>query len=307
MNAVADAVQTFGARLSHVSLTLLALAVCLHVAGLLLRATAWRGVLAAAVPGGRPQRRTVTGAYLAGAGVNNVVPARGGDVARVVIACRALPGVCCATVAAGLLVESLLDAIVGSSLLVWAIWSGALPLSLLAVRGGSPGVIAAAAVAVAIVVVATRRRSAAGRLARELRRGLSVLTSPRAYATTVAAPQLLSWVARIGGMLCFLHAFHITAGPRQAVLAVLAGSITTVLPITPGGVGTQQALLAVLLAGVATPAAAISFSLGTQLVTTCVDVAIGGTCMGVMLGTLPWRARMAAPAAAVLPATTSGE
>ena len=307
MNAVAGAVQTFGARLSHVSLTLHGLAVVLHVAGLLLRATAWRGVLAAAVPGGRPRRRTVAGAYLAGAGVNNVVPARGGDVARVVIACRALPGACCATVAAGLLVETLLDAAVGGALVAWAIWSGALPLSILAVRGGSPGVIAAAALAIAIVAVAARRRSAAGRVARELRRGLSVLSSPRAYATTVAAPQLMSWIARIAAMLCFLHAFHIAAGPRQAVLAVLAGSVTTVLPITPGGVGTQQALLAVLLAGVATPAAAISFSLGTQLVTTCVDVAIGGTCMGVMLGALPWRARMVASPAAALPATTSGE
>jgi uncharacterized membrane protein YbhN (UPF0104 family) len=168
-------------------------------------------------------------------------------------------------------------------------------------------VIAAVALAIAIVAVAARRRSAAGRVARELRRGLSVLTSPRAYATTVAVPQLLSWTARISAMLCFLHAFHISAGPRQAVLAVLAGSVTTVLPVTPGGVGTQQALLAVFLAGVATPAAAISFSLGTQLVTTCVDVAIGGTCMGVMLGTLPWRARMVASPAAGLPATTSGE
>lgn len=306
MNQVADALATFGTRLSHVSVTLLALAVALHTAGLLLRATAWRAVLAAAVPGGRPAWRSVTGAYLAGTAVNGVVPARGGDVARIVLVRRALPGACCITVAAGLLVETMLDAVVGGTLLAWAIWSGALPEGLIAIHGGTPGIAGVCLVAAAGAVFAARRRGAAMRVARDLRRGLTILRSPGLYLTRVAAPQLAAWSVRVAAMVCFMHAFHIAAGPRQAVLAILAGSVTTVVPLTPGGVGTQQALLVVLLAGVASPSAAISFGLGMQLVVTAVNVALGGTCMGLMLGTMPWRARIAVPPEAV-EVTTSGD
>ena len=53
MNTLAAAAETFASRLSHVSVTLLLVAVTLHVAGLLLRATAWWSVLSAAVPSRR--------------------------------------------------------------------------------------------------------------------------------------------------------------------------------------------------------------------------------------------------------------
>jgi uncharacterized membrane protein YbhN (UPF0104 family) len=150
------------------------------------------------------------------------------------------------------------------------------------------------------------------RVARNLRRGLAILTMPRIYLRTVAGPQAAAWVVRVAAMYCFLQAFHIDAGVGQAALALLAGSITTVVPLTPGGVGTQQALLVVLLSGVASPAAAVSFGLGTQLVTTVVNVALGGTCMGLMLGTMPWRARIALqpepePVPVPLPVAISGE
>src|SRR5204863_241047 len=83
---------------------LLGLAVLLHLANLLLRATAWRAILRAAVPGHRVPWRGVTGAYLAGAGMNGVLPARGGDVAKVVLVNRSVPGASCAVGASALLV-----------------------------------------------------------------------------------------------------------------------------------------------------------------------------------------------------------
>ena len=137
MTTLAAAAETFASRLSHVSVTLLVVAVGLHVAGLLLRATAWWSVLSAAVPSRRAPWRGVTGAYLAGTGVNNVIPARGGDVARVVLATRAVPGACCPTIASSLLVETLLDTLIGAGLIVWAVSTGALPFQLL--RTAAPG------------------------------------------------------------------------------------------------------------------------------------------------------------------------
>ena len=79
-----------------------------NLTNLLLRATAWRAILKAAVPGHRVRWRSVTGAYLAGAGLNGVLPARGGDGAKVVLVNRSIPGASCAVVTSGLLVETLL-------------------------------------------------------------------------------------------------------------------------------------------------------------------------------------------------------
>jgi uncharacterized membrane protein YbhN (UPF0104 family) len=84
------------------------------------------------------------------------------------------------------------------------------------------------------------------------------------------------------------------------------------MPLTPGGVGTQQALLMVLLAGVAAPSMVLSFSVGTQLVMTTVNVLVGGLCAGLLLRTMPWRVRLPAPiepepAPIPLPVSTSGE
>ena len=71
-----DALSAFGSHLSSVSVEALLLALGFHLANLLLRSNAWRNILLAAHPQPRVRRRTVTGAYLAGVGVNAVIPAR---------------------------------------------------------------------------------------------------------------------------------------------------------------------------------------------------------------------------------------
>ena len=72
-----------------------------HLANLLLRATAWRNILIAARPSERFRWRTVTGAYLAGVGVNAIVPARGGDVVKIYLVHRSVPKTPYATIVKG--------------------------------------------------------------------------------------------------------------------------------------------------------------------------------------------------------------
>ncbi|MDX6494480.1 MAG: glycosyltransferase AglD [Gaiellales bacterium] len=315
MSTIPAVIQSFAQHLSQVGFELLGLAVLLHLTNLLLRATAWREILKAAVPGHLVPWKGVTGAYLAGAGMNGVLPARGGDVAKVVLVNRSVPGASCAVVASGLLVETLLDAVVGGALLTWAIWSGAVPTRLLEFRppGGSGVVVVIASVLIgAVVIAAGRARGHAARLAHRLRQGVAILESPRAYLRLVVLPQALGWMCRVASMYCFLHAFHVGGGLNHAALALVAGSVTSVMPLTPGGLGTQQALLMVLLAGVATPATVLSFSVGTQLVMTTVNVLVGGVCMGLLLRMMPWRVRLSVPTEPEpvpipLPVSTSGE
>jgi len=93
-------------------------------------------------------------------------------------------------------------------------------------------------------------------------------------------------------MFYFLEAFHIPAGIDDAALALSAGSIATLMPLTPGGVGPQQALLVYMFAGVASRSAVLSFSVGMQFAITLGTAVIGGICLAVMLRQLPWKARI---------------
>ena len=64
----------------------LGIALVLQLATLGLKAAAWRNVLAAAHPGTRVPLHRITCAYVTGAALNAFAPARGGDVAKVVLA-----------------------------------------------------------------------------------------------------------------------------------------------------------------------------------------------------------------------------
>jgi uncharacterized membrane protein YbhN (UPF0104 family) len=58
------------------------------------------------------------------------------------------------------------------------------------------------------------------------------------------------------------------------VVMVLTGA-STLVPLTPGGVGTQQVMLAFALSQTASAAAVVSFSLGMQAGVTAVNALLG--------------------------------
>ena len=118
------ATGVFSDRLTDVRLGALALAVAFGVSNLLLRSTAWRNILAAAHPGIRVRWRSITGGYLAGAAVNAVVPARGGDVTKIYLAHRSIPGSAYTTVTSSLIAETLIDLVIGPALLIAAYSTG---------------------------------------------------------------------------------------------------------------------------------------------------------------------------------------
>jgi hypothetical protein len=64
------------------------------------------------------------------------------------------------------------------------------------------------------------------------------------------------------------------------------------LPFTPGGLGTQQAVLLFALSGAAARSTILAFSVGMQLVTVAVNLALGFAAMAVMMRTLRWRGRV---------------
>src|SRR3954453_7667217 len=122
------AVGVFFHHLATVDWKFLGYAIACHVVKLLFRAVACRAIIDAAYPEGGLKLRSAFGAYVAGVGVNSIVPARGGDVVKLyLVKHRITGGASYATLTPTLIVETLFDFVTSGLLIVWALASGVLP------------------------------------------------------------------------------------------------------------------------------------------------------------------------------------
>ena len=256
----------------------LAAALALQLATLGFRALALGNVLAAAYPERRIPLGSVACAYATGVALNGLLPARGGEAAKVALLRARLPGSSVPTIAAALSVVLVLDAILGASLVV-VLWATgilpALPLPPLPSPKIAPLVVAlVAATAVAIRLASRRFAGTFGKARASIAAGLAVVRSPGRYLRTVLPFQLAAWACRIGVVFFVLHAFRIDAGLETAALLVVLSGASTAVPV-PGGAGSQQLLATYALQGVVSTAGAVSFSLGMQVGVTAVNTAVG--------------------------------
>jgi uncharacterized membrane protein YbhN (UPF0104 family) len=88
---------------------------------------------------------------------------------------------------------------------------------------------------------------------------------------------------------------------HNALLVQATQSMSTILPLTPGGLGTEQALLAYALGGEEPVAEVLGFSIGLRLVLTAVNVVVGFAAIGLMLRTFRWRRHLEAQTPQDLP------
>jgi uncharacterized membrane protein YbhN (UPF0104 family) len=159
--------------------------------------------------------------------------------------------------------------------------------------------VAAAAITVAAVAAAAftiqRYSHRVVAFRQRLVQGFSVLGNRRLYLTSVVTWQAADWFLRIVEIYCFLHAFGVAFGLglesdlENALLVQVTQSVSTLVPITPAGIGTEQALVAYVLSGKASITALVSFSVGMKLTVVAVNVLVGFGAILVMLGTLRWR------------------
>jgi uncharacterized membrane protein YbhN (UPF0104 family) len=93
-----------------------------------------------------------------------------------------------------------------------------------------------------------------------------------------------------------LDAFGIDRSLRNVLLVQASQSLATLVPVSPGGVGTEQAFLVYTLRGQAARSALLAFSVGMKLTLTAVNVILGFTAILLTLRTLRFR-RLPDPAA----------
>src|SRR5919109_1923592 len=215
-----DAVETFFENLAAVQWGALALALALHLCHLLCRSRAWFNVLRAAYPNERFGWRRIAGAYVAGVGVNSILPARAGDVTKIYLAKQSVPNSSYPAVTSSFFVDSVFDTRVGLLVLGFALTTGALPslnllprlpafdlafwadhprFALFAITIVTLGLLFLYAVLSVRAVVFWNR----------IKQGVAILTDFRRYLRQVASWMAAGWLLRFACFFFFLEAFNI--------------------------------------------------------------------------------------------------
>jgi uncharacterized membrane protein YbhN (UPF0104 family) len=324
MTSAFDAAGAFLGQLVSVDWRWIVLGVACHLAKTACRSRAWRNVIAAAYPASEVRWRHVYGAYLAGVGLNAVVPVRSGDLLRLFLVKRRTDGASYSTLAATLVVETIFDLAASATLLLWAVQTGVIPglsdlarvpgidASLLLAHPYATAALGAALVLGAVLLV-RRLSDRIASFGRRVALGFAILGDGRRYVRSVVAWQGADWLLRLLAIFCFLQAYGVAVGLgpaadlESALLVQVAQSLSTLVPVTPAGLGTEQALAAYVLAGKAATSAVVGFSAGMRLALVGVNVAAAAGVLLLTLGTVRWRRQMEHEEAALALARAEAE
>lgn len=257
-------------------------------------------MVAAAYPDRQVRWRHVYGAYVAGVGVNALLPARSGDVVKLYIAKHRIEGATYTTLASSIVALTIFDMVLATALLLWAISIGVLPdLDVLPTLPSFDfawffehptfSLILLGVILLAGIVAGfwAARRIAAFR--RRVAQGFAVYRDRRAYLRHVAFFQAIDWSLRLVAISFFLRAFGIPASFHNSLLVQVTTSLSTIFPFSPGGIGTEQALVLYVLAGEAARSSLLAFSVGMKVTIIIVNAAIGFAAIAIMLRTVRWR------------------
>ncbi len=233
---------------------LLALGTVLYISGQAVRTRGWHTIISAAYPASGLRARDTMNAYLAGSGMNAVIPARGGDVVKLALVKRRIEGSSYATLAGTFVPETVFETLFGTLLVAWALSQGFLPVP--TATGEVPAVdvtliirhpfialgVTLAGTAVLWLVGRTLRRGASTLLQR-FRAGLVIFGTPRRFVTGVASWQGLARLVRLGSLAAFMAAFKLPVTLTTVVLVMAAQGGGRIIPIAPASAGLRLAML----------------------------------------------------------------
>jgi uncharacterized membrane protein YbhN (UPF0104 family) len=258
------------------------LAIALNLVSVVVRAVAWRTVIGQAIAEPHPTFPLVFSAFSVGLFANAVLPGRIGELARVAVLTRKLPGRdgAWASLIGTVFSHRLFDLVPSLLLVVYVLLTAKVP------HWAYTSLMVALGIGFALLtfgVASARRHSTsvleglgpARKLVTMARYGLGVLHSPRA-ALGAAFFQCLGWLCQLLAVYSAMRAFHIHAPLPAAALVLVLMNIATLFPLWPGNVGLVQAAIALPLIsyGVA-KARGIAYGFGLQAIEASVGVGVG--------------------------------
>ncbi|HET8592023.1 MAG TPA: lysylphosphatidylglycerol synthase transmembrane domain-containing protein [Solirubrobacterales bacterium] len=291
--------EEFFRRLAEIDSLAMAVALAFYLAHLLARSRAWQNVLRAAYPDRKVPYPQIAAAYVAGAGLNSFIPARVGDAVKIFLAKRSIRRSTYTTVVSSFFVGSVFDTTAGILVFLYALSLGLLPQPPelpdlpafdISFWAENPSFLLFFLTTLVIAVVITfallARRVEA--FWDHVKQGAVVLTNPGRYLRTVASWQGIGWLCRFFAIWFFLDAFHIGGTFQNVMLVMSVATISTLLPLTPGGAGAQQALLVATLVGPG-PIAVLTYSVGQQIAIAAWTAILAALALVFVFRTTNWR------------------
>ena len=299
IDSVLHAIGVFFDHLTTVEWKWLAIGVACHLCKLIAVSRAWRNIVKAAYPDQPVPWRPMFGAYVAGTGVNAVLPARGGDVVRLFLAKRQIEGSTYTTLVSTSLLQTIFDMVIAGCIVLWALTQHVLPgLNVLrspslpsldygwAFRHTTAGLILFGLLLLFGTALVAWIIERVDHFKAKFAQGFAAFRDRSYYIRSVVPWQLLDWTLRFATVFFFLRAFGIPATAHNALLVQVSQSLATVFPFSPAGIGTEQALLVYAFRNVAAKSVALSFSVGMRVTLTIVNAIVGFTAILLMTGTI---------------------
>ena len=180
--------------------------------------------------------------------MNGILPARGGDALKIVLAKRSVERSSYPTIISSFAVLSPFDIAIGLLVLLYAITQGLLPRAPrlphlpafeIAFWAAHPEVLMLTLTVIGIGVVAlvailSRRVES---FWQRVKQGLAIFREPTRYLREVAAWQGVAWLCRFASFWLFLEAFHVGGSVQNVLLVMSVQSITRRASVHPGRSG----------------------------------------------------------------------
>ena len=301
MGEVLHAIRVFFEQLAAVQFGVLGLGILCHLLKTMCTSRAWRSTIAASYPGEPVRWRSIYAAYLSGVGVNAIIPARAGDAVRLYLAHRAVPSSTYTTLTATLLVLSIFDTAMALLIFAYALTLGVLPGvgSLGSLPGFDFGFFASNPEFTAVLLIALAIFGVIGvmwarvhidEFKHRVGLGLAVLRDRTEYLQHVAAWQAGDWLLRFAAIWFFLGAFGVDQSVKNVLLVQVTQSLATLVPVSPGGIGTEQAFIVYVFSGTGLGRSALlAFSVGMKLTLIVTNIVLGFSALFLTLGHVDWR------------------
>ncbi|HUJ54453.1 MAG TPA: lysylphosphatidylglycerol synthase transmembrane domain-containing protein [Gaiellaceae bacterium] len=274
--------SSIGTAFADVRWQWVAVAIALNLLSVAVRALAWTTVIHSAMEPPYPRVPLVFSAFSVGLFANAVLPGRIGELARVAVLTRKLPGRkgAWATLVGTVFAHRLFDVIPVLMLVLYVIATANIPTS---ARASLLAVIVAGICLFAFGFVTARRPmhislEGLGPVRRLLamgRAGLGVLRSPVGAAGAIFF-QICGWVCQLFAVYTAMRAFDIHSPLPAAGVVLLLMNVVTIFPFWPGNVGLVQVAIASALAGYGVAyGVGVAYGFGLQAIEASVGIGVG--------------------------------
>jgi uncharacterized protein (TIRG00374 family) len=275
--------EGIGSAFSSVEWDWVIVAIALNLLSVIARALAWTTVIHSAMDPPRPGVPLVFSAFSVGLFANALLPGRVGELARVAVLTRKMPGRkgAWATLVGTVFAHRVFDIVPVLLLILYVVSTASIPgsarVTLVFVIGFGVGLFVFAFVSarrhhqeLAIEGIGPVRR-----LLRMGRSGLGVMRSPVGAAGAIFF-QIVGWTCQILAVYTAMRAFDIHAPLPAAGVVLLLMNVVTIFPFWPGNVGLVQVAIATALVGYGVAySTGVAYGFGLQAIEASVGIGVG--------------------------------